>query len=415
MQSEAVIWVAARNDPMATALGLWALERAMQADAGRGRLAAAFGLTVLAGLAKESVILLPGILLALDLFERRRPTLRRYAPLVGGIAVVLALRIAVGVDGAGLPEPVGWRLLGRELHRAGGLLLTRAVLPWPLHNGVSLEWLPRLPVWRWAVGWGALAVALVAVAVRARRGDTRPAAGLAWFGLAVAPIVIPVADKGLIGERYLYLAIAGLAWALGAGAGRARAAVFAGLAVPAVLAVQLRIPDWQDDVRLWEAAVAHHPTPHTWGGLGLVVLGEGRSAEAYGLFMRALDDPRPDPSVCAATLRAATRLGRAGLLAQTASWSARRGCSGREFRGERGLAMALAGEWAVAEAIAAEPGPRAASGVVLDAVVATRSGDEAALAAAQADPAAPPDLSGRVESILSAPDRATLAPEGGPP
>jgi hypothetical protein len=131
--------------------------------------------------------------------------------------------------------------------------------------------------------------------------------------------------------------------------------------------------------------------------------------------MRALDDPRPDPSVCAATLRAATRLGRAGLLAQTASWSARRGCSGREFRGERGLAMALAGEWAVAEAIAAEPGPRAASGVVLDAVVATRSGDEAALAAAQADPAAPPDLSGRVESILSAPDRATLAPEGGPP
>jgi len=412
MQSEAVIWVAARNDPMATALGLWALERVAPLDAGRARFGLAFGLSVLAGLAKESVILLPGVLLALDLFGGRRIVWSRYVPLVSGIGVVLTMRAVVGVDGAGLPEPVGWALLARELHRFGGLLLTRSVIPWPLHNGVSLEWLPRLPVWRWSSGWFALCGALAWVSHRSRQGDRRPAAGLAWFALAVVPVVVPVADKGLIGERYLYFAIAGLGWACGAGAGRSRA-VGAGLvAVPAILALQLRIPDWEDDVRLWEAAVRHHPTPYTWGGLAHVVLGEGRVPEAYELFVRALDDPRPDPSVCAATLRAAQRLGRAPLLAQTSAWAARRGCVGADFRGERGISLALAEEWDSARRVAQAPGPRAASGVVLDALIATHDGDGVGLERARHDPAAPPDLDARVSGILTASERATAAAGG---
>lgn len=414
MQSEAVIWVAARNDPMATALGLWALERVAPLEAGRARLALAFGLTVLAGLAKESVILLPGVLLALDLFGDRRVVWSRYVPLVAGIGVVLAMRAVVGVDGAGLPEPVGWALLARELHRFGGLLMTRSVVPWPLHNGVSLEWLPRLPVWRWSVGWFALCGALGWVFHRSRHGDGRPAAGLAWFAMAVAPVVIPVADKGLIGERYLYFAIAGLGWVCGAGAGRTRAVGAALVAVPAILALQLRIPDWEDDVRLWEAAVRHHPTPYTWGGLAHVILGEGRVPEAYALFVRALDDPRPDPSVCAATLRAAQRLGRAPLLAQTSAWAARRGCVGADFRGERGISLVLAEEWDAARRVAQAPGPLSASGVVLDALIATHDGDGVGLERARHDPAAPPDLDTRVSAILTASERATAAAGGVP-
>jgi protein O-mannosyl-transferase len=414
MQSEAVIWVAARNDPMATALGLWALERASAEAPSRRRMLVAFVLTALAGLAKESVVLLPGILLALDLMQRRRPRLARYLPIVAGLGLVLALRIAVGVDGAGLPQAVGWELLMRELHRFGGLLLTRASLPWPLHNGASLEWLPTLPVWRWAVGWVALGVALVGVAHRARRGDLRPAAGLVWFALAVAPVVIPVADKGLIGERYLYLALGGLAWGLGAGAGARRAALFGALAIPAIITVQLRIPDWQDDRSLWEAAVRTHPTPYTWGGLGLVLLGEGEPAEAYSLFIRALDDPRPDPSVCASTMRAAARLGRAGLLTQTGAWAARRGCDDADFRGERGIGLLLAGEWDSARGVAADVRPRAASGVVLAAALAVHDADPAALAEARADPAAPSDLDVRVEDLLAAPARGTVGAGGSP-
>lgn len=414
MQSEAVIWVAARNDPMATALGLWALERASAAAPGRRRQLVAFLLTVLAGLAKESVLLLPGLLLALDLMQRRRPRFARLLPVVAGIGVVLGLRVAVGVDGAGLPQEAGWALLAREAHRFGGLLLTRAAVPWPLHNGASLEWLSALPTWRWAVGWGALAVVSVACGLRARRGDLRPAAGLAWFVLAVAPIVIPVADKGLIGERYLYLALAGLGLGLGAGAGPRRAALAGLLAGPAILAIQLRIPDWQDDRSLWEAAVRAHATPYTLGGLGLVRLGEEDVAGAYGLFVRALDDPRPDPSVCTPALRAAARLGRAGLLVQTGAWAARRGCGGALFRGERGQGLVRAGEWGAARAVAADPGPRVSSGVVLDAAIATWDGDADGLEAARAHPAAPADLTAQVEALLDGPRRARM-PAGGPP
>ncbi|MEC8425027.1 MAG: hypothetical protein VX000_14685 [Myxococcota bacterium] len=402
MQSEAVIWVAARNDPMATALGIWGLERVAGEHASRSQMVAAFVFTMLAALAKESVFLLPALLFVVDRSGGPRLGWRRYIPILGGLGLVACLRLAVGVDGAGLPGVHGVQLLIRELHHLFGLLLTRAVVPWPLHNGASLEWLSSLPTWRWLTGWLALGVVLLGVAHRFRSGDCRPLAGLAWFTLSLAPVVIPIADKGLIGERYLYLSLGGMAWALGAGAGRRRAAVAGLLALPAIAAVQMRMPEWRDDPALWRAAVEKHPTPHTWGGLGLVLLGDGRVAEAYGLFVRALDDDRPDASICAPAVRAAARLGRAGLLAQTGTWAARRGCDDAEFRGERGLGLVRAGEWEAARGVAAAPGPRSPAGVVLAAVLATREGDAVALASAHSDPSAPEDLDARVADILGA-------------
>ena len=145
-----------------------------------------------------------------------------------------------------------------------------------------------------------------------------------------------------------------------------------------------------------------------------MVLGEGHAPDAYGLFVRALDDPRPDPSICAATLRAAQRIGRSGLLVQTAGWAVRRGCDGRDFRGEHGISLVLAEEWEAARLVAAVEGPRTTSGVILDALIATRDGDDDAFSVAQADPAAPPDLEERVSLLLSASERATASSGGEP-
>ena len=94
---------------MAAALGLWSalLNRA---DVGVAGGVGAAVLALLAGLSKESVVLLPLLLLLLDLVQARRPGCAD-APLLLGIFGTLALRVLAGVGGATWPEPIGWRLL----------------------------------------------------------------------------------------------------------------------------------------------------------------------------------------------------------------------------------------------------------------------------------------------------------------
>jgi protein O-mannosyl-transferase len=380
IQVEAVTWVAARNDPMAAALGLWALDQITWREPTRWRVFGALLLTVLAGLAKESAVLLPAMLLVVDVVGRRRLDWRRYLPLVCGIGCVGALRVAVGVDAAGLPDAVGWTLLGSESHRVVGLMATRLVAPWPLHTGVALEWIDRLPVWRWAVGLSVLPLAFAVAVAAARRGRRQPLVGLAWASLALAPLVIPIADKGLLGERYLYLSVVGIGWAMGAGAGRRRLGLVALLAIPAVVMVQLRVAEWRSDETLWRSALSHLDTPYLHGSVAHILQRNGDAAGALEAFVRALDDPRPDPSSCIHAVQTATALGQAGLAAQVGHWSARKGCSGEAFDGRYGTALALAGDWERADRVASRSDTRIMDErlIVLRTAIARRRGEAGA-------------------------------------
>ncbi len=417
MQSEAVVWIAARNDPMAAALGLLALERVAWARPGAtGRLTVGGLLTLLAGLAKESVVLLPGMLLVIDLVGGRRPRLGPYLALGGGIGAVLLLRLLVGVDASGAPAAVGWSLVLRESPRLVGLLATRVVVPWPLHSGMALEWIDRVPVWRWAVGLGALPVGIGVAVAAARRGERGALVGLAWAALAAAPVIVPIADKGLVGERYLYLSIAGVGWMLGAGAGPRLLLAVGALALPAIAAIQVRVPDWRTDRTLWDAALARLETPYTLGSVGHTRMDAGEVAAAFELYTRAIDDRRPDLSVCANLVRAGSLLGNPPLAAQTGRWSARRGCDGAAFRGRYALALVAVGEVEEAGAVFA-PVPTAAwegAHVLVRGTLARLAGDVAGEADALGHPAAPPDALERIDGLTRAAESATI-PAGGRP
>jgi hypothetical protein len=284
------------------------------------------------------------------------------------------------VDAAGLPSGVGWALLGSEAHRVSGLMATRLLLPWPLHTGVALEWIDRLPVWRWAVGLSVLPFAFGLASLAAARGRRQPLIGLAWATLALAPLVIPIADKGLLGERYLYLSVIGLGWALGAGAGRRRLAFGGLLAVPAVFMIQVRVADWRSDETLWQSALSRLDTPYLHGAVAHILQRNGDTVGALEAFVRALDDPRPDPSACTHAVQSATALGQAGLAAQVGHWSARKGCSGEAFDGRYGTALALAGDWERAGRVAARAGssPSDEMLVVLRAALSRRRGETGA-------------------------------------
>lgn len=352
VQVEAVTWVAARNDPMAAALGLWALVCVAAPRPGRGRLAAAFGLALLAGLAKESVVLLPALLLIVDLARGQRPRWVRYAPLLGGIAVVVGMRLLAGVGGATWPDPIGWRLLLARSPDVAALVGRLWVAPWPLSAGYALEWLARAPLWHRAVGTVGLVAVVAATIALGRRLGRRALLGLPWALVAGAPVVLPLADKGLFGDRYLYLGMVGMGALAGMLAGRRALGVAVAVALPSAVMVQLRLTDWTDERALWTQAVAVSPNPYTYAGLGHVHRMAGEDEQALAYFVAALDDERPDRSVCAQAVGTALALQRPALAAQLGHWAEPRGCGGDgAFVGQFAIAMGFLGEWDDARAL----------------------------------------------------------------
>lgn len=389
VQGEAVTWVAARNDPMAAALGLWALHQVAWSEPTRRRSAAAFVLATLAGLAKESVVLLPVLLAAIDVVEARRPDWRRHLPLFAGVLVVGLARAAAGVGGATWPPDIGWQLLFLrlpDLLLLGGRLV---FVPWPQACGYALEWLDRAPTWQVVAGASGL-VAGAALLWRSRAAGRLALLGPAWVVLALAPLVLPLADKGLFGERYLYLGLLGIGITI---ALAVRHPVRLGLllAGPAILLLNLRFSHWTDEVTLWEHAVADFPSPYSEGGLGHAYRNEGRHEEALVHYIRALDDPLPDVSVCPQTVRMALDLEKPALAAQLGHWTRARGCSGRAYRGHASLAFAMVGEWeAAATAVQGGEGTPTERQRMVEVALRLVSGDTAGaemLAAESQDPA----------------------------
>ncbi len=344
IQSEAVIWVAARNDLMAAALGMVALDRGLQhrptlVDRGIALLA-----TILAGLTKESVVLLPLLLACLHhaVGWRLRDRKGDYPALVLGIALVLVMRMFAGVHGAGMPPAEGWRLLASRLVWVWGELGAFVFVPWPLSVAHVLEYLNRGALLRVLVGGLLLVLGFGAALVK---GGPRGRAAVGWFVLAVAPAVISVADKGWIGERYLYLGLVGPAWWVAGWLPRRAAVPGVVLAVGMGLLVQVRTLDWTDDVALWSAAWRHTPSPFVADGLGRAHRADLDPEASLVWFSRALDDPEAWSESCVQLVSAANRLDKGQLAVQLAEWASAQGCGGSEFSGHHRLALAAAGRW----------------------------------------------------------------------
>ncbi len=377
VQVEAVTWIAARNDPMAAALGGWALVAAARPARG-----ARVGAGLLSGGAARSAR--PGAV-ALGL----------------GLLPPLALRLALGVDGAGLPSAAGWALLGEAAPSLVGLSAGLLLAPLPGAAGWALEYMDRAPAWRF--GAGALALVLATVALwRAPTGLRRGA--VLWAAAAGAPPLLAVADKGLFGERYLYLALIGVGWLVGAQLTPRAARLAAALvAVLGVLGAQARAPDWVDDGALWAASRAAVPTPYTAASAGHARFLAGDLEAARAAFIVAIDDPEPWLDACAPLLATAVDQGRVPLGVQLAAWAAVQGCDSPRFRSSQALLLAASGRWAEAErAVARAGGDPTGRAAVVRAALALRAGDEATVRALEAGFVGAPPLRAQAAQLLMA-------------
>jgi hypothetical protein len=358
VQVEAVALIAARNDAMAAAMGLGAIALLLDTPT-PVRLVGAALLSTGAMLSKETAVLLPVMLLAVDLAQRSplpwSKRLIRYSALTVGIVAYAGLRAWVGIGSAGLPGAEAWTpVIDQAGHIAGtyGALVT---WPWPLTPARSLRY--AVPLSPLHVGAAAVTLGLAVASAWSGRRRRLALAGWGWALLALAPTLVATAGKGLLGERYLYLPLAGVALALAAAVSlkpRRHLALLA-LGAPMIAAVSARLPDWTTSRDLWTAAHNVHASPYSHGALGFYVYQDRDYAEAREHFRGAVGGSPPYLESC-------THLVMANLGAQDphqavldGGWGLReRGCPQiAETLGYYGVALAASGRWEEAGEITA--------------------------------------------------------------
>ncbi len=323
-QSEAVCWIVARSEPMAAAFafaGLWAL-----APDRPGRLHLAGGaLGLLAALlcketAAAALLLLPG----LDLARWGRPRAwPRYAALGAVLGAYTLLRLVAGVGGDLPDADVG--SLAPRLGSLGAHYVGRLLWPWPLTVGTHLSYL-SVPSWAVVVGWLGGAAATTLLLWRGRR---LAAGGLGFALVAFAPALVAVAAYGQVGERYLYLPLAGLGLAVAAAAPRPSRLLAVGVAVVAVgwlLVIGVHTPRWRDSETLWRAAVAAEPNGYATYNLANLLHRQRQVDEALDLYRQSLEATPPYMGACEDSVRLAFDTGRGKTIVEHVDLAWSRGC-----------------------------------------------------------------------------------------
>jgi hypothetical protein len=347
VQVESVTLIAARNDSMAAAflLASFVLLLPREVKTPRATLA---GILLLAGmLSKESTLLAPLLLLCLDLARFGRPgRLVRYAAMGAAFGVYAAFRLWAGVGRAAVPST---EILSTALEKGPQIVATYGALlswPWPLTPARHLAWLAPLDSL-----WLPCTVTCLLLGWALARGRDRRhvLAGLAWAVLSLAPTLAATLDKGLLGERYLYLPMAGIGLVAAAAWRLSPRHTLWLLPVPllAVGVIHARLPAWKNSRTLWEAALDGHENAFTHGGLAFYVNQDGDRALARMHYLRALEMDPPYLDTCSSLVLVHLQLDKPLRAARMAEWALEeRGCKPTsDFMEFYAVALAGGGDW----------------------------------------------------------------------
>ena len=344
VQSEAVAWIAARNDVMSAAGVLGAL---LALDRKRPALAAVTALA--ACLSKENAFLLPAVLWVWRRAWGDRVGAREWLAIGLGVGAALALRSQAALGSLDTHAALTM-LTPHAALQIAVTLLGWIAWPWPLIATAGLYMKEPLAAW-----WPAAGVALVGIVGLLGMGGRRAFWLLALGAGVLAPSAWGVLTYGTIGARYLYLPLFGVVAAAVATVPDVRGArIGLGAAVLASLAaLHLRLPVWVSDQALFEDAATQTQDAFTLTMLGLEYVKRDRVPEGMVLLDRAIATKPTHQHTCVQTIGvASTVLSDADLLDRGRVWSdvACKGTPG--FDGTLALALATRGLWSDAERVA---------------------------------------------------------------
>jgi hypothetical protein len=297
-QAEAVAWVGAQAWPLAGCLFLGSLlGYAEYEDSGRkGLLAGAALLQLLAALAAQAALTLPLALLLFAIARRGREAATPRLTLALGASLGVVLLYALVQRGPGEIFPPGQfnPLFGGAYFEGLGLLMAR--LAAPVGTGLVFSFTGE-PLYFLA------AVTPICVAgVLYREGYTRGAVLLAWGTLmAMSPALhILLGERPLVGDRYLYLALAGPALFCGALLVRMKALAgriaLAGLIVAVLVwGAHARAGDFSSPEAFWDGVLLRQEDASIARyNRSLVLIASGREAEGVRGLVSAFEDPSLD-------------------------------------------------------------------------------------------------------------------------
>jgi hypothetical protein len=240
---------------------------------------------LLALLSKESALLAPLFLVILDLGRWKKPGhWSRYLSMLLPVLIYLWLRSFANLEGSAWPTDAAQDKVLEKLNLIAGMYARLLVWPWPLSPARSVDYLPAPGTLIPAV------LVLGALGVLAFRKSQTPwlvLTGFVWALLALAPSMAATLDKGLLGERYLYLPMTGLGLALAASLQHLPRLPLALLGGLAIVLIQVRLPQWQNGRTVWMAAHESSPTPYTAGGLAWYLHRDGTRMGQDGTLAEA--------------------------------------------------------------------------------------------------------------------------------
>lgn len=373
-QIEAVGFISARNDPMAVT---WLLIALNLLSRERPTLMALFGGALAccaAMLCKESVVFAP-ILLAFACHARWGGWggWRTHVPVFAGFGVALLMRLNAGV---GVPAQAAWSRMETVGLPALAFYLDKLVAPYDIAPVIHFGWLPAVP-------WATAGVAIVLLVAMAKIGRSSARAGIAFAFLGLLPAWAAVAHVGAVVDRYLYLPMVGIGWAVAVVARRPWGRMIAQVSIVVFVGLSMRqAPVWKSDATVWMASVERAPSGYAKGALAKWLEERGMTKAAAQWYLQAVSqDPMPFEHSCFNLSRIHLKAYGPAVAIEATHKGLLHGCDrSAELMAPFALSYALQGEWETALTVAHElTSDPTGQAVIAELAAKTQLGDVQAL------------------------------------
>ena len=332
LQSEVVIWISARNDSMAAFfafLSLWIYCREKWSP-----LRSLLGIVCVmcALLSKESTIFLP----VLVLFMAPQNKWHRFFESVSAIGMVIGIRKYLEISVIS-PSEAHWELFWNKITMILVGDFSRILMPWPLCATRPLAW-DHISVL--VMMMGVFFLGILIYLCRDRYGRIGVLSSILFF----IPTLWPTMLNGMHGDRYLYIPIAGLAFAIARTIAWQR--WMGCILLCWVVVIQQRIPNWNGDKALWGSMYEQKKSSFSAVSLAHILYNEKKYKEAALLYQEGYAAKIPYIAGCSSYVVSIFKITSPAVAIEAGDWALERGCSlSGIMGGVLGVSLVAEGKW----------------------------------------------------------------------